>query len=102
MTGIGIGADLAIINTYINEVAHRRSRAKFTTVIFIMSALGAFFGIWLGLWLCTSATPWPLGLPFALAGPLSSNCSLAKNRLREPDSSSKSNSMSRNLHVSKP
>jgi MFS family permease len=68
-TGIGIGADLAIVNTYINEVAPRRSRAKFTTVIFIMSALGAFFGIWLGLWLCTPATPWPLGLPFALAGP---------------------------------
>jgi MFS family permease len=69
VTGIGIGADLAIVNTYINEVAPRRSRAKFTTVIFIMSALGAFFGIWLGLWLCTPATPWPLGLPFALAGP---------------------------------
>jgi MFS family permease len=31
--------------------------------------LGAFFGIWLGLLLTTPATPWPLGLPFALAGP---------------------------------
>ncbi|WP_138443163.1 MFS transporter [Sinomonas susongensis] len=69
VTGIGIGADLAIVNTYISEVAPRRSRAKFTTVIFIMSALGAFFGIWLGLWLTTPATPWPLGLPFAAAGP---------------------------------
>ena len=69
VTGIGIGADLAIVNTYISEVAPRRSRAKFTTVIFIMSALGAFFGIWLGLWLTTPATPWPLGLPFAVAGP---------------------------------
>jgi MFS family permease len=69
VTGIGIGADLAIVNTYINEVAPRRARAKFTTIIFIMSALGAFFGIWLGLLLTTPATPWPLGLPFAQAGP---------------------------------
>ncbi|HSU70354.1 MAG TPA: MFS transporter [Micrococcaceae bacterium] len=69
ITGIGIGADLAIVNTYINEVAPRRARAKFTTIIFIMSALGAFFGIWLGLLLTTPATPWPLGLPFAVAGP---------------------------------
>jgi MFS family permease len=34
-----------------------------------MSALGAFVGIWLGLILTTPATPWPLGLPFAVAGP---------------------------------
>src|SRR4051794_19843977 len=45
ITGIGIGADLAIVNTYINEVAPRRSRGRYTSVIFIMSALGAFFGI---------------------------------------------------------
>jgi MFS family permease len=69
VTGIGIGADLAIVNTYINEVAPRPARAKFTTIIFIMSALGAFFGIWLGLFLTTPPTPWPLGLPFAVAGP---------------------------------
>ncbi|NVM99454.1 MFS transporter [Arthrobacter sp. SDTb3-6] len=69
ITGIGIGADLAIVNTYINEVAPRRARAKFTTIIFIMSALGAFVGIWLGLILTTPATPWPQGLPFAVAGP---------------------------------
>lgn len=68
ITGIGIGADLAIVNTYINEVAPRKSRAKFTTIIFIMSALGALVGIWLGLILTTPSTPWPLGLPFALAG----------------------------------
>ncbi|HWU57416.1 MAG TPA: MFS transporter, partial [Microbacteriaceae bacterium] len=61
ITGIGIGADLAIVNTYINEVSPRRSRARFTTVIFIMSALGAFFGIWLGLLLTTEAAPWPQG-----------------------------------------
>jgi MFS transporter, putative metabolite:H+ symporter len=34
-----------------------------------MSALGAFFGIWGGLLLTTPAEKWPLGLPFALAGP---------------------------------
>jgi len=66
VTGIGIGADLAIVNTYIGEVAPKRARAQYTTVIFIMSALGAFFGIWLGLWLTTEAAPWPTGLPFAL------------------------------------
>jgi MFS transporter, putative metabolite:H+ symporter len=38
-------------------------------LIFIMSSLGAFFGIWLGLLLTTPATPFPLGLPFAVAGP---------------------------------
>lgn len=69
ITGIGIGADLAIVNSYINEVAPRRARAKFTTIIFIMSALGAVFGIWLGLLLTTPPTAWPLGLPFAQATP---------------------------------
>ncbi|HET7386385.1 MAG TPA: MFS transporter [Nocardioidaceae bacterium] len=69
ITGIGIGADLAIVNTYINEVAPRRARGKFTTLIFINSALGALVGIWLGLILTTPATAWPLGLPFAVAGP---------------------------------
>lgn len=67
ITGMGIGADLAIVNTYIGEVSPQRSRAKFTTVIFIMSALGAFFGIWLGLLLTTQKAPWPSGLPFATA-----------------------------------
>ncbi|MFZ0216425.1 MAG: MFS transporter [Candidatus Dormiibacterota bacterium] len=69
VTGIGIGADLAIVNTYINEVAPTRGRARYTSLIFIMSALGAFAGIWLGLLLTTAPTPFPLGLPFALAGP---------------------------------
>jgi putative MFS transporter len=67
ITGVGIGAVLAIVNTYINEVAPRHSRAKYTTVIFVMSAIGAILGIWLGLILTTPSTPWPLGLPFALA-----------------------------------
>jgi MFS family permease len=65
ITGIGIGADLAIVNTYINEVAPRRSRAKYTSLIFIMSALGAFAAVWLGLILTTPPAPFPLGLSFA-------------------------------------
>jgi MFS transporter, putative metabolite:H+ symporter len=67
ITGIGIGADLAIVNTYINEVAPRNGRAKFTSLIFINSALGAFFGIWLGLILTTPAASFPAGLSFAQA-----------------------------------
>src|SRR3954452_12954638 len=69
ITGIGIGADLAIVNTFIGEVAPRRSRAKFTSLIFVMSAIGALLGIWLGLILTTPAEAWPKGLPFAQAGP---------------------------------
>jgi MFS family permease len=69
ITGLGIGADLALVNAYINEVAPRNSRARYTSLIFIMSALGAFLGIWLGLILTTPSTPFPLGLPFAVAGP---------------------------------
>jgi MFS family permease len=69
ITGFGIGADLAIVNTFIGEVAPRRSRAQFTSLIFIMSAVGAVIGIWLGLILTTQAEPWPAGLPFAQAGP---------------------------------
>ncbi|GAC1350160.1 MAG: MFS transporter [Ktedonobacteraceae bacterium] len=67
ITGIGIGADLALVNTYISEVAPLSSRARYTSLIFIMSSLGAFFGIWLGLWLTTPAANFPNGLPFALA-----------------------------------
>jgi MFS transporter, putative metabolite:H+ symporter len=69
ITGIGIGADLAIVNTYINEMAPRDGRARYTALIFVFSSLGAVLGIWLGLWLTTPATPLPLGLPVALAGP---------------------------------
>jgi putative MFS transporter len=67
ITGIGIGADLALVNSYINEVAPGARRARYTSMIFIMSALGAFFGIWLGLWLTTPPADFPVGLPFALA-----------------------------------
>ncbi|HUN95542.1 MAG TPA: MFS transporter [Bradyrhizobium sp.] len=69
ITGIGIGADLAIVNTYINEMAPCEGRARYTALIFFFSALGAVLGIWLGLWLTTPPTPLPLGLPFAVAQP---------------------------------
>ena len=69
ITGIGVGADLAIVNTYVGEVAPRRNRARWISVIFIMSALGALLGIWLGLFLTTEPAPWPHGLSFAQASP---------------------------------
>jgi MFS transporter, putative metabolite:H+ symporter len=67
VTGVGVGADLALVASYVSEVAPSAGRAKYTSLIFIMSALGSFLGIWLGLLLTTPATPFPLGLPFALA-----------------------------------
>ena len=70
ITGIGIGADLALVNAYINELAPSAGRARYTSLIFIMSSLGAFFGIWLGLILTTPPAPFPLGLSFAVAGPM--------------------------------
>jgi MFS transporter, putative metabolite:H+ symporter len=69
ITGIGIGADLAIVNTYIGEMAPRAGRARYTAMIFIFSALGAMLGIWVGLWLTTPSAKLPFGLPFALASP---------------------------------
>src|SRR5579871_1530039 len=67
ITGIGVGADLALVTTYINEVAPSSGRAKYTSLVFIMSSLGAFLGIWLGLILTTPAANFPEGLPFAQA-----------------------------------
>jgi MFS transporter, putative metabolite:H+ symporter len=67
LTGVAIGADLAIVNTYVGEVAPRRNRAKWISVIFVNSSLGALLGIWLGLVLTTESAPWPKGLPFAQA-----------------------------------
>jgi MFS transporter, putative metabolite:H+ symporter len=69
VTGVGIGADLAIVNTYIGEVAPTNGRAKFTSLIFFMSSLGAFLGVWVGLVLTTESAPWPEGLSWAQAGP---------------------------------
>lgn len=67
ITGIGVGADLAIINVYISEVSPRRKRGQYTGLLFIMAAFGSALGIWLGLFLTTPMAPWPEGLPFALA-----------------------------------
>jgi putative MFS transporter len=69
ITGVGIGADLALVNTYINEVAPNERRARYTSLIFIMSSAGASLGIWLGFYLTTPAAPFPYGLPIALASP---------------------------------
>jgi putative MFS transporter len=69
LTGMAVGADLAIVNTYVGEVAPRRNRAKWISVIFVNSSLGALLGIWLGLFLTTPPAPWPNGLSFAQAGP---------------------------------
>jgi putative MFS transporter len=69
ITGIGIGADLALVNTYINELAPTRGRARYTSLIFIISSVGSSLGVCLGLYLTTPATPFPFGLPFALATP---------------------------------
>src|SRR5579885_1682810 len=67
ITGIGVGADLALVTVYVNEVAPSGGRAKYTSLLIIMSSLGAFLGIWLGLILTTPAADFPLGLPFAIA-----------------------------------
>jgi MFS transporter, putative metabolite:H+ symporter len=67
ITGLGIGADLAIVNTYIGEMAPRHGRAKYTSLIFLFSAVGALVGVWLGLLLTTPPAPFPRGLPVALA-----------------------------------
>jgi len=69
VTGIGVGADLALVNTYINEVAPNQGRVKYTSLIFIMSSIGTSLGVCLGLYLTTPAAPFPFGLPFALATP---------------------------------
>lgn len=68
LTGVGVGADLALVNTYINEVAPTRGRVKYTALIFIMGTIGSSLGLLLGLYLTTPPEPFPFGLPFALAG----------------------------------
>jgi len=67
ITGIGVGADLALVNTYVNEVAPNQARATYTSLIFIVATMGSSLGIWLGLYLTTVAAPLPFGLPVALA-----------------------------------
>ncbi len=67
VTGLGVGADLAIVNSYIGEVAPRNGRAKYTSFLFVLAGIGTVMAVWLGLILTTPATAFPNGLPFALA-----------------------------------
>ncbi|WP_304459686.1 MFS transporter, partial [Alicyclobacillus sendaiensis] len=67
ITGVGVAADLAVVNTYMSEISPRQARAKYTSGLFIFSGAGALVGIWLGLLLTTPRAPFPQGLPFALA-----------------------------------
>ena len=68
ITGIGIGADLAIVNTYINEVAPKNGRARYTSFLFVLASIGVVLAIWLGVILATPAAAFPNGLPFAAGG----------------------------------
>jgi MFS transporter, putative metabolite:H+ symporter len=52
-----------------NMLLRAATAARWISVIFIMSSLGALLGIWLGLFLTTSPAPWPHGLSFAQASP---------------------------------
>ncbi len=67
ITGIGVGADLAIVNSYVNEVAPKNGRAKYTSFLFVLAGIGTVLAVWIGLVLTTPATSFPNGLPFALA-----------------------------------
>lgn len=68
ITGIGVGADLAIVNSYINEVAPKTGRARYTSLLFVLAGIGTILAVWIGLILTTGAAPFPTGLPFALGG----------------------------------
>src|SRR6266699_2788714 len=65
ITGLGIGADLAIVNTYISEVAPINGRGKYNALIFVMSGIGALIAVWLGL---AFPPPVPTDLPIPTAG----------------------------------
>lgn len=69
ITGLGIGADIAIVYTYVSEVSPIGKRAAYGSIIFLFAALGSITAVWLGLYLTTPAAPIPLGLPFAIGGP---------------------------------
>ena len=68
ITGIAMGALLAVANTYIGEIAPSGARARYTAVTFVLCTLGAMVGIGLGLLLTTEPAPFPEGLPIALGG----------------------------------
>ena len=67
ITGIGVGADLAIVNSILNEVAPKNGRARYTSFLFVLAGIGTVLAVWVGLILTTPATAFPNGLPFALA-----------------------------------
>ncbi len=69
ITGIGTGADLAVVSTYLCEVSPKIKRGSYNALIYIASNGGAALGVWLGLILTTKAGHWPVGIPFAKAGP---------------------------------
>ncbi len=69
ITGIGIGADIAIVNTYIGETSPKGKRAGYGAFVFFFSAVGTIVAVWLGLYLTTPSAPFPNGLPFAVGGP---------------------------------
>ncbi len=66
ITGIGVGADLAIVNTYINEAAPKSGRARYTSLLFVLAGIGVFMAIWLAVFLTTPAAPFPYGIPWAI------------------------------------
>lgn len=68
ITGIGMGATLAVANTYIGEIAPSSARARYTALSFVLCALGATVGIGAGLVGTTEPAPFPAGLPIALGG----------------------------------
>ena len=49
ITGLGIGADLAIVNSYLNEVAPKNGRARYTSFLFVLAGIGVVLAIWLGI-----------------------------------------------------
>ncbi len=65
VTGIAMGAVLAVGNTYIGELAPHGARARYTATTFVLCTLGAMVGIGLGLVLTTHAAPFPEGMPVA-------------------------------------
>ena len=68
VTGIGVGADLAIVNSYLNEVAPKNGRARYTSFLFVLAGIGTVLAVWIGLILTTPAAAFPNGLSFALGG----------------------------------
>lgn len=66
LTGIGVGADLAIVNTYIGEAAPKTGRARYTSLLFILAGIGVFLAIWVAVFLTTPAAAFPYGIPWAI------------------------------------